>query len=93
MSSGSAAAGGGVESRESMARMVAKAQAEINAASQMALQEKTLKVCIARCLPTAPGDKLTERQRRCLEDCAVSFQESYRVAGETLASIYKREQQ
>ena len=90
MSSGASGSG---ESREAMARMVAKAQAEINAASQMALQEKTLKVCIARCLPSAPGEKLSERQRRCLEDCAVSFQESYRVAGETLASIYKREQQ
>ena len=93
MSGSSASSSSSSESRESMARMVAKAQAEINAASQMALQEETLKVCVARCLPSAPADKLTERQRRCLEDCAVSFQETYRVAGETLASIYKREQQ
>ena len=80
------------ESRESLQRALAKARADISAASAQALTEKTLKVCIARCLPSPPGDKLSERHRRCLEDCTGSFSEAYRVAGETIASIYQREQ-
>jgi hypothetical protein len=83
---------GGVESREGLQRALAQARANINAESVAKLQEKTLKVCIARCLPSPPGDKLTERHRKCLEDCAGSFSETYRVAGETIASIYQREQ-
>ena len=80
-----------LESRDQMQRAVSKAQAEINAQSQQALFERINEVCIKRCLPARPADKLSDSSRRCLDACASSFKESFQVAGETLASILKRE--
>jgi hypothetical protein len=52
--------------------------------------EKLSSVCITRCLSGGPTEKLTDRQRRCLNACTSSFLEGFQVSAETFASIAKR---
>ncbi len=68
---------------------VAQAQAQINAQAQAALSDKMISVCVKRCL-SSPADKLSDKQRRCLESCTSAFLEGFGVAAETFASIAKR---
>jgi len=76
--------------RESTQRAMAEAQASINQQAQQALSEKLSSVCITRCLSGGPTEKLTDRQRRCLNACTSSFLEGFQVSAETFASIAKR---
>jgi hypothetical protein len=78
------------QSRESMQRAMAEAQASINQQAQQALSEKLSTVCITRCLSGGPTEKLTDRQRRCLDACTSSFLEGFQVSAETFAAIAKR---
>jgi hypothetical protein len=57
----------------------AQAQAQINMQAQQAMSEKMMSICLKRCL-TSPTDKLTDKQRRCLDSCTSAFLEGFTVA-------------
>ena len=65
--------------RKELQQAVLEAQAQIQAQAQMALAEKMSSLCFKRCV-SAPGDKLADRQRRCLDMCTQSFAEGFGVA-------------
>ena len=46
--------------------------------------------CFKRCV-AGPADKLTDRQRRCLDGCTGAFLEGFSVAADTLSSIAKKQ--
>lgn len=67
-----------------------QAQAQISAQLQQNLLDKMGKVCYKRCV-TGATEKLTDRQRRCLDACTSSFLEGFEVASDTLTSIMKKQ--
>ena len=75
--------------RADVQRAIAEAQAQINQQAQEAIARKMTSTCIKRCLDK-PSDKLSDRQRRCLDACTASFLEGFQTAAETFASIAKR---
>ena len=58
---------------------VLEAQAQIQMQAQQALAERMTEVCFKRCV-TAPTDKLSDKQRRCLDQCTSAFIEGFGVA-------------
>ena len=65
--------------RKELQQAVLEAQAAIQAQAQTALAEKMSSLCIRRCV-SSPTDKLSDRQRRCLDMCTASFVEGFGVA-------------
>lgn len=67
----------------------AEANAQMAAEAQQKLTERMLRVCFERCV-TKPEDRLTDRNRRCLNQCTESFLEGFGLASEALGAILKR---
>ncbi len=58
--------------------------------AQKVLAEKMTTVCFERCV-SGPTEKLSDKQRRCLDACTSSFLEGFQVATETVQNIAKKE--
>ena len=86
-SAGSASGGGAVP--KELAAAFAEANAQMAAEAQQKLTDKMLKVCFERCV-TKPEEKLTDRNRRCLDQCTGAFLEGFGLASEALGAILKK---
>jgi hypothetical protein len=60
----------------------AEAQAQLQLQAQQQLAERMTDMCFKRCI-TAPTDKLSDRQRRCLDSCTGAFLDGFGVAVRT----------
>jgi hypothetical protein len=67
-----------------------EAQAQIAAEAEQAVSERMLKVCFERCV-SKPDERLTDRQRRCLDQCTGAFRDGLGVASEVMSAILKKQ--
>ena len=67
-----------------------QAQAQIAAQAQEKMANKLQTICFERCVPK-PEERLTDRQRRCLEHCGAAFIEGFSVASDAAGALLKRE--
>lgn len=67
-----------------------QAQAQLQLQAQQAVAERMSDVCFKRCV-TAPVEKLSDKQRRCMDACTGAFLEGFGVAAETLNNIAKKQ--
>ena len=72
-----------------LASAFAEAQAQVQAEAQQRFTDRMLKVCFERCVQK-PEERLTDRQRRCLDQCTGAFLEGFSAANDAMGAIIKK---
>jgi hypothetical protein len=77
--------------RKELQQAALEAQLQLQMQANIALVEKMSSLCINRCV-TSTGEKLADRQRRCLDMCTQSFIEGFGVSvrKSALLAAYRR---
>ncbi len=65
--------------RETSPMLSFQAQAQLFMEMQLRFDETKHSVCIKRCVST-PDGRLTDKQKRCLDNCVGAFKEGFGVA-------------